>query len=247
MIPAFDTRELEERGFNAWPSCRTVYLNGWLVRISGGLTKRANSANALAPSGPFSDVKTAVENIYEREALPPIFRITPLVDKEIDRVLERDGYAVRDECLVMTALKDAFPKCTNLNVVLGHAPDRAWLDGVAQANFIVSPLREIHDRIVLSIPLPSAFATAYVDGHPAGFAMAVIDRGMVGIFDVVVKESVRGQGIGRGLTARLLHWGAERGAYASYLQTLQSNAIARTLYSKLGYREAYRYYYRCHP
>ena len=42
-----DVLGLEERGFNAWPAPRNVYFGGWVFRLGGGYTKRANSANAL--------------------------------------------------------------------------------------------------------------------------------------------------------------------------------------------------------
>ncbi len=42
-----DVLGLEERGFNAWPAPRNIYFGGWMFRLGGGYTKRANSANAL--------------------------------------------------------------------------------------------------------------------------------------------------------------------------------------------------------
>ena len=44
-------RALEERAFNAWPALRSAYCDGWLFRFSEGLTRRANSVNAVAPPG----------------------------------------------------------------------------------------------------------------------------------------------------------------------------------------------------
>ena len=47
--PAALVRALEERAFNAWPAHQTVFHRGWVLRLSGGYTKRANSVNALVP------------------------------------------------------------------------------------------------------------------------------------------------------------------------------------------------------
>lgn len=243
----FDIRELEERGFNAWPARHTTHVNGWLIRLTGGLTKRANSANCLAPSGSFAEVKRVAESIFTQQSLPTIFRITPLVPAGIDPLLEQDGYVVKDTCLVMAASQDVLPARASFDIVLRDTPGEEWCDGIARANAIPTHLRAVHDDIVASIHLPAAFATAYVDDAASGFAMAVADRGMVGIFDVIVRQSQRGRGIGRAVTAELLHWGKQQGSAIAYLQTVEANEVARNLYSRLGFREIYRYHYRCRP
>jgi hypothetical protein len=38
---------IEELSMNAWPSIQTVLLDGWILRMSNGYTKRANSVNPL--------------------------------------------------------------------------------------------------------------------------------------------------------------------------------------------------------
>ena len=241
----FDILQIEERGFNAWPAVHTTHVNGWLIRVGGGLTKRANSANCLTPFGSFTEVKNAAELIFERQALPPIFRITPLVPEGIDRLLEQDGYTSEDACIVLAATKDTFPANSAGNIVLRTRAEEEWCDGVARASAIPAHLRTAHDRLVGSVQLPTAFATAYADDVAAGYAMAVIDRGMVGIFDAVVNHSHRGKGIWQALVARLLHWGEQQGATASYFQSTETNEVIRKLGLKLGFREIYRYHYRC--
>lgn len=82
---------------------------------------------------------------------------------------------------------------------------------------------------------------------PLGFGLAVTDRGMVGLFDIVVAPSERGRGHGRALTRSLLAWGRSAGAHTGYLQVREANDAARRLYAGLGFIEAYRYHYRVPP
>ncbi|SFI82745.1 GNAT family N-acetyltransferase [Bradyrhizobium sp. Gha] len=241
----FNIQELEERGFNAWPARHTTHVNGWLIRVGGGLTKRTNSANCLAPFGSFANVKSAAELIFKRQALPTIFRITPLVPQGIDRLLEQDGYTIEDACVVLAATQDAFRTGSSSNIKLRATPGEEWRDGVASASAIPAHLRAVHDKLVDSIQLPAVFATAYVEDAAAGYAMAVFDRDMIGIFDAVVNQSHRGKGIWQALMAKLLQWGKQQGATAAYFQATETNEIIRKLGLKLGFREIYHYHYRC--
>lgn len=243
MTSRLEIQRLEERSFNAWPARQTVFYDGWVFRLSDGLTKRANSASALAPTATFQTIRPAAEAFYARHSLPALFRLTPLADEAADRLLEGAGYSILDPCIVMTAPLQVTPDRIG-DVTLGAAPDEQWLRGVAEANAIAPGARGVHDRMVLSVALPAAFATAYDNRLPVGFGMAVADRGMIGLFDITVLEAARARGVGKKLTAALLQWGQMQGASSCYLQTVQANTAATSLYAGLGFREAYRYHYR---
>ena len=90
--PAALVRALEERAFNAWPAHQTVLHRGWVFRLSGGYTKRANSVNALVPGAPFDGVREAAAALYARHGLPAVFRISPLAPAEADQELADSGY-----------------------------------------------------------------------------------------------------------------------------------------------------------
>jgi len=251
-----DVLGLEERGFTAWPAPQNVYFGGWVFRLGGGFTKRANSANALGdrqdlrsdsinawtPRRAFSEVRAEAEKLYESKGLPTIFRLTPLAGADVDPTLAAAGYEAFDPSLVMTAPLPTRAVGDDVRVELGPTP--AWLNGVTAANGVAPSHRQAHDRIVQAIALPTACATWFCDGRPAGFGMAVLDRGFVGLFDIVVFGQARGRGGGRRLTDALLAWGGASGATAAYLQVLKANKVARGLYESFGFSEAYRYHYR---
>ncbi len=72
----------------------------------------------------------------------------------------------------------------------------------------------------------------------------------IGLFDIVTHPGQRRQGFAGRVIAALLLWGTEQGAPGvqgatrTYLQVETANQPAVGLYAKLGFREAYRYWYR---
>ena len=168
--------------------------------------------------------------------------MTPLAGAEADPLLAAAGYELLDPCSVMTASLDAAREDAAVSIEPGASP--AWLNGVTAAQGVAPSHRAIHDRIVQSIALPTAFATAKTAGQTAGFGLAVLERGAVGLFDIVVRPEFRGRGLGRGLTRALMAWGRDNGAEAAYLQVIDANRVALGLYASLGFRAAYGYHYR---
>ena len=76
-------RTIEERSLNAWPSLQQMLYDGWILRFSGGYTRRANSISPIYRGcrGVYEKV-LGCEEIYRRKRLPPAFKISPLVHPE---------------------------------------------------------------------------------------------------------------------------------------------------------------------
>jgi N-acetylglutamate synthase len=235
-------RAFEERAFNAWPARQTLLCNGWLLRLSGGFTKRANSVNAAEPGALFGGIRAAAEAFYGRHGLPAVFRLSPLAPPEADQELAAAGYEFFDPTQVACAsLEGAQPSPL---VDIGSLPSSDWLDGFARAHAVDPRQREVHDAMVRALALPSAFATLRERGTAVGFGLAVLERGAVGCFDIVVDPARRRRGHARTLTRALLQWGREEGAQVAYLQVREQNEAARRLYAGLGFEDFYRYHYR---
>ncbi|MEZ5851245.1 MAG: GNAT family N-acetyltransferase [Hyphomicrobiaceae bacterium] len=246
-MPGNDTViALEESAFNAWPALDTIVLDGWIVRLAGGYTKRANSVNALCPRAPARDIVPAAARIFAREGLPLVFRLSPLADAEADADLARLGFAHLDETIVMTKpLADAPPP--DPDVQLDQGPSPAWLDAHADANAVPDGRRILHERLLGAIRLPMACATLANGGIPVAWGLGVACNANVGLFDIVTAPDARRQGAGRRLVGSLMAWGRSQGATHAFLQVVAANAPAIALYEKLGFRAAYRYHYRMAP
>jgi ribosomal protein S18 acetylase RimI-like enzyme len=245
MTVPVDVLAIEERALNAWPALQTLMVSGWALRLSGGFTKRANSVNALSPCGSFEEVRTVAEALFSSHGLPTVFRISPLAPAEADLALDAFGYRYFDPSLFMTAPLDG--RGGKNAVEIDPRPSDEWLEGFAFAKGVESGMRQSHDAIVRSIALPSAFVTIRDSGKPIGFGLGVYERGMVGLFDIVVVPKARGRGVGRALTEAILGWGKDAGAQKAYLNVRRANDVAVKLYSSLGFSEAYAYHYRVPP
>ena len=235
-------RAFEERAFNAWPARQTVCFNGWLFRMAGGFTRRANSVNAVEPGAECAGVRAAAEALYAQHGLPAVFRLSPLAPTDADDELTDAGYAAFDPTHVAVSSLAGAERDASVHIASTPLPE--WLDGFAAANRIDASHRPMHDAIVQAIALPAVFAMLHVHGEPIGFGLAVLERGAVGLYDIVIDPSKRRQGHGGTLTRALLHWGREQGASSAYLQVREQNDAARRLYAGLGFVDLYRYHYR---
>jgi ribosomal protein S18 acetylase RimI-like enzyme len=244
-------RDLEERLFNAWPALQTVHVDGWLIRMAGGHTKRSNAASQLHPSTlPADELIRTVRTLYRRAGIEPMVRLTPLSSSGTDEALEAAGWSFYDPTVVMTApLKDRvkLQGAGTAAVVMAEEPSEAWIEGAAAAYELADWQRGMLAAIVANIRVEAAFATVYVDKQPLGYGIAVAERGYVGLYDLAVSPAARGSGVGARMVTSLLHWGRSKGAGTAYLQVREANVKARALYARLGFSEAYRYWCRRPP
>lgn len=235
-------RTLEELCFNAWPTLRTVHLDGWVVRLADGHTRRANSANALYDSRlPPAELIDAIEPLFGRAGLKPVFRITPLVDAAMAQALRVRGYTGGDVSFGMWARTIADvsmdPQCA-----MEQSASDDWLREAMRAYGYGAQGEAALRRTFANIVLPTAFATLRdARGVAVAWGVAVAERGYVGLYDLVVDEGARANGFGRKLVTSLLAWGRAHGATQAYLQVRAGNAAARGLYGSLGFADAYRY------
>ncbi len=241
---------LETSAFHAWPALQELHHGGWVLRLAGGFTKRANSANAAAAQAPFHEVQATAEAFYARHGLPAVFRLTPLAPPEADLQLQAAGYVRFDPSHVMVCPLAPAPAGQNpwdADLELAPQPSPAWLDGFAAANCVPAHHQALHHAMVQSIARPAAFATLRKQGRPIGFGLAVREQEAVGLFDIVVAPRHRRQGHATRLVRALLRWAQDGGAGLAYLQVREGNPAARRLYAGLGFADLYGYHYRVPP
>ena len=81
------------------------------------------------------------------------------------------------------------------------------------------------------------YIVAEEDGKVLGYAGAwmIFDEGH--ITNIAVDESVRGKGIGAGVTKALMQYAANLGVQYMTLEVRRSNIVAQNLYKKMGFIE----------
>lgn len=242
-----EIKKTEEHLLNSWPSLRTLVCDGWVFREAGGYTKRANSACALDLDNSFSSALVNAERFYSALAAPTIFRLTPLAGAEPDRILADRGYSIVDETIVMTAEIAANEPLDPAIEIASHC-SAEWETGYAAAHELDAHHRLAHRAILERIaPLTTAHATIRFGDRAVAHGLGVIERGRLGLFDIVTIPEARRLGAARKLVSSLMVWGAQLGAKTAWLSVIAKNEKAIPLYRSLGFRELYRYHYRVAP
>lgn len=236
-------QQIEQASRAAWRALEEQEIANWILRFAKGYTKRANSVNILYDSDvnvePMID---ACEKAYTARGLPPIFRITPLAPPELDHALARRDYQLIEPSRVLVLdlenwLTQPTTNAQNLDL-------DAWIRAFCQLTQSAVEKHQTHREILLANPAPKFLAVIENAGQPVACGLGVLTDNYFGIFDVITDAHQRNQGRGRALMSNLLHWARDHGATRAYLQVTSANAPARYLYAKIGFADAYEYWYR---
>lgn len=247
-LPAPNTaliQHIERLTYRAQPARIEQDYDGWRLRMLGGYTGRANSVNPVFDSTlPLSQKIAHCEAFYAAHDLPPRFRLNEAsIPAALDHVLSERGYSdAFGHTLVCTA--DLTASHAPLSITVRGHVDEKWHRAYTTLN---NTPAEHHDAVMeqLSAIVPLAcFASIERDGEIVAVGLGVCEDGWLGIFDVVVSQPYRRNGLGERIVRQLMLWGASHGAERAYLQVLETNTPARRLYDRLGYQPLYRYWYR---
>ena len=258
-------RRIEEASMNAWPALQQLLLDGWLIRLSNGFTKRANCVVPLYRGLEEGDSDNELvkirycENLYAREQLQTIFRLTshsPV--NALDALLDERGYDLIDETQVQLLNLSTLPTLPTLREIdlpsssqpqkhqgeLRLVPAPQWLREYGRLAELPRTTSELHASLIRSIRPDCAFAWLVIDDKPVACALGVLEHDLFGLFDVITAPEHRRQGYAGALLKKLLAWGAEQGAQHAYLQVIADNNPALALYQQLGFEHLYSYWYR---
>jgi N-acetylglutamate synthase len=195
---------VEEACLNAWPALRQVLFDGWVLRFSGGLTRRANSANPLgfARSHP-PELIAGCEALYRDHNQPAIFRLPSLIGLGIDECLAARGYSDEGLSLVLYAGCDAIPAERDPAVRLLSRPTAEWFAAMAALQRHTKRQAQLYRRIIRALAIPAAFAVLVDDDGVGALAFGAIHRGLICYESVVADPRRRRRGYARRIIASL--------------------------------------------
>lgn len=228
---------LERVAADAWPPLEQVEVDGWRLRASAGVTRRANSALPLSDALPVEEVV----DFYRSRDLPAVVQVS---DPRTDAALADLGW-VRD--INVEVMAGAVPAGRSAAVV-AQAPDEAWLECWWSVDGRGGPAQlDVARRMLAQIAVPAAYVSVLQDGRTVAVGRGVAQEGQLGVFSMGVRPEARRQGLARQVLAALGTWGGEHEATAAYLQVFDGNIEARTLYASAGFDTAHHYHYRSLP
>jgi GNAT superfamily N-acetyltransferase len=245
---------LESLAANAWPAAEISHLDGWRLRYTGGVTRRANSVwpNQASGTQPLDAKLAAVEDFYARHSAPPMYQICDAMQPaNLDDILAERGYAAVAHTHVqttpITGMLAALPPLRTyptFEVEVSESFDEDWF-----ALYCASELMDAHGAamrrtILQRIESPCAFALLRAAGEPAAAGLGVAEGGWLGIFCMTTQPSLRRKGAARAILRTLALWSQLYDTKQAYLQVMQHNTAGMALYASVGFTTAYDYHYR---
>lgn len=242
-----DILAFDRMAADAWPAPYVTNLDGWDLRYSEGVSRRANSvAPWPSTSGGHAliDQIEAAERFYQDRNLPPRFQVSPAaVPDTLDDELSIRNYEIEAPVTLMIA---------DVHDIIKNTPDgvpATWVDGTAPDGWwdlYVEGFNRDARKVISGAKDHPQFATATDSDHKGvGIGLGVLNNaGWLGIFGMWTRPELRGQGIGADMLRALAQTAIDNGAIGLYLQVERSNAGAHRLYQRLGFRALYGYYYR---
>jgi GNAT superfamily N-acetyltransferase len=258
-VGEIDVPDLEAAMDAAWPAPDRELSGGWVLRAAGGVTQRANSIWPRSePTG------TRVERLaalrvarawYRGRRLPVIFQVfdTP-GSAALNAVLDEEGFTRQSETLIMLRSTAGDAPAPASGVEITDHPSAEWLelwwsvDGRGGA-------AELETGHAILTGCPALYALVRDDGGrpaPGGPHARVTGRTVVpgtgvswgGLYCMATRPDARRRGYAMRIQRALFREGAARGLAGYWLLVTASNTAARELYSRAGFREVSRYYYR---
>jgi hypothetical protein len=190
---------IEELSMNAWPSIQTILLDGWIIRMADGYTKRSNSVNPLYSFSNNLDEKIKYcENIYRKNNLPIVFKIVDCDEyKEIDQKLEQSGYEKIDIASVQICNDITQKHCEQNKIDVNTQFTEEWKKCFYHCSKINDVKRIETIELMLKNIIGDIITVHSKEEEFIGCGYGIIEKGFIGIFDIIVEEEYRGNGYGK--------------------------------------------------
>lgn len=235
---------IERHSAVAWPAPDLVALNGWECRFApASKSRRVNSLTPMEPlSGRFAQTLAVARRLCRERGVPCTVRVTPAMQADELALLQAEGFEQKDTTFVKILPLGGVPQADPA-VVLHKPPHDAWFSDYAALTQMSDAERLVIDSMLSQVEGEMIFASLTVSGEIVSMGRAVVRNGLMGLFQIATAQSARRQGYAHRLVQSLLHWGRQQGAMRAYLQVVDENIGARSLYRSFGFKTFYGYTY----
>jgi ribosomal protein S18 acetylase RimI-like enzyme len=245
---------LDEAAAHAWPAAETLSLDGWQLRYSAGVTRRANSVwpQRAVTGGELAQNVVQVEQFYTERGLPARYQISPASQPaDLDDQLAARGYAAVARTAVQTAELSAILRQTrplrtqpDFAVEVMEEFDPSWFAAFRRAEPGAATQDGVLIELFQRIQPNRAFALLRIDDEPAAVGMGVLAGAWLGIFCMATVAEFRRRGAASAVLRTLAIWAGLYDATDAYLQVMDENTAAQALYRRVGFQTLYQYHYR---
>lgn len=239
-------QQIEEHNFQSVPSLETIELDGWIIRLSDGRTKRSNSVNFLTPGTQDPSEKiTECEGYFLNAGISACFRKTPLMHPNTcSKILISKGYKEfghTDAMICDLSLDRPLP---DNRVVLEDRLSDTWLDAHAKIKNLSDAQKTGLKNTLQAVDLPMIYASLHVDGTIAAIGQGVVSSDLVGLFDFMTDPAFKRRGYASIVANSILYTAQKTGVSKAYLQVEQSNISGKKFWASVGFnKKLYSYSY----
>jgi GNAT superfamily N-acetyltransferase len=242
---------IERSVLRASPAVEEKLLGNWILRFSGGYSRPAN-AIYLNSEELDSDIEAriaACEQEYLQKGLSPLFRLSPFSASGFDAELEKHGYIVHEPtCHILKTDFTSISYHCDPDIYEVDLP--SYIDYLFEFRELDEKYKDIERAILANIPEDAQqYYIVLRDkaGIPRSCGFGVLEGGCCGVFGLSTLPRYRGKGFGTRIMQDILRWGSKNSGTHAYLQVDISNLSANKVYYKVGFQQAYPYWYRYNP
>ncbi len=245
---------LETLAANAWPAAEVETLDGWQLRHTYGVTRRANSVwpNRALDSVALEEKLTQVERFYAQHTLPARYHMSPVAQPaHLDQLLAARGYAriagtavQVAELSTVLAQTPALQKIPEFELEVAEQFDEAWFQAYAQFEALAGQEMNMRRTILQGIMASCGFVLLRVDDVPVAVGLGVVEERWLGVFCMATALGFRRRGAASAILRTLTIWAQLYDARQAYLQVVEANEPAQRVYARAGFATLYHYHYR---
>jgi len=234
--------ELEALSTLTWPPREIKEMGQWRLRISDGVTYRANSVFVAGPP-PFGEPGVAIEDaieqvekIYAASQLPAVFHlITPTYQQFADYLIDK-GWKEKVGAAFMVC---DITQSVDITDTLNEKNLTLLNEDSPTPEFLALHNDEILETIMNSYP--ARYLSICTGGIAIATARMAISDSWAIVTRLIVSESHRRQGLAELLMQACLGYSHAQGVEKMCLQVDRSNIGAHALYEKMGFRVHHTY------